>query len=168
MLFRRSLMLLAVWALPLLWTSLANAADDKDGPVYTDPKDAGPDYAAQGEFKGNLAADDNRTWGAQIVALGNGKYRLVGYPDGLPGDGFVPGNELRISEGERDGDRVIFKDSEYTLVQQGDRLTVWWTAKIWAISIACIAAVRPWAKPLPQVRSFCSMAVGLRSLQAAK
>ena len=124
MLFRRSLMLLAVGALPLLWTSLANAADDKDGPVYTDPKDAGPDYAAQGEFKGNLAADDNRTWGAQIVALGNGKYRLVGYPDGLPGDGFVPGNELRISEGERDGDRVIFKDSEYTLVQQGDRLTV--------------------------------------------
>ena len=124
MLFRRSLMLLAVGALPLLWTSLASAADDKDGPVYTDPKDAGPDYAAQGEFKGNLAADDNRTWGAQIVALGNGKYRLVGYPDGLPGDGFVPGNELRISEGERDGDRVIFKDSEYTLVQQGDRLTV--------------------------------------------
>ncbi len=80
---------------PILWCALgilqtvmllsaSFAADEKDGPVYTDPKDAGPDYALQGEFKGALPADDNRTWGAQVIALGNGKFRLVGYPDGLP------------------------------------------------------------------------------------
>ena len=108
----------------LMPASPARAADEKDGPIYTDPKDAGPDYAAQGEFKGNLAVDDNRTWGAQVIALGKGKFRLVGYPDGLPGDGYVPGNELRVAEGERDGDLVRFKDSEFTITVQGDTLTV--------------------------------------------
>lgn len=120
-----SLRLMILGALPVLMlTSLAKAADDKDGPVYTDSKNAGPDYAAQGEFKGNLVVDENRTWGAQVIALGNGKFRLVGYPDGLPGDGYVPGNELRVAEGERDGDRVVFKDNEFTIVVKGDTLTV--------------------------------------------
>lgn len=100
------------------------AADDKDGPLYTDPKAAGAEYAIQGEFKGNLAADNNRQWGAQVIALGNDKFRLVGYPDGLPGDGFVAGNEIRTSEGAREGDRVVFKDNEFTIIVQGDTLTV--------------------------------------------
>jgi hypothetical protein len=99
-------------------------ADDKEGPIFTDPNNAGPDYAAQGEFKGTLAVDDNRPWGAQVIALGDGKYRLVGYPDGLPGDGYVVGNEVRTSEGQREGDKVVFKDNEFTITQQGDTLTV--------------------------------------------
>lgn len=100
------------------------AADDKEGPIFTDAKEAGFDYAVQGEFKGNLVADDNRVWGAQVIAMGNDQFRLVGYPDGLPGDGFVPGNEIRTSDGARDGERLVFKDNEYTIIVKGDTLTV--------------------------------------------
>ncbi len=124
MLTRNSFVRFLLGSLPLLLAPLSAVADDKEGPVYTDPKEAGPEYAAQGEFKGTLAVDNNRPWGAQVIALGDGKYRLVGYPDGLPGDGFVPGNELRVSEGQREGDRVVFKDNEFTITQAGDTLTV--------------------------------------------
>ncbi len=126
MLLRRVFARLVLCSIPtVLLASVAMAADgDGDNQIFTDPKDAGPEYAAQGEFKGILAADDNRPWGAQVIALGNGKYRLVGYPDGLPGDGFITGNETRTSEGERMGDRVVFKDHEFTIVVQGDNLTV--------------------------------------------
>lgn len=122
---RRSILCLVLGIVPTALLPTASfAADDKDGPVYTDPNDAGPDYALQGEFKGTLPADDNRTWGAQVIALGNGKFRLVGYPDGLPGDGFVPGNEIRVSEGQREGDKLLFKDNEFNIEVKGDTLTV--------------------------------------------
>jgi hypothetical protein len=101
------------------------AADtDKDGPTYTDPKQAGEEYAAQGEFKGELKGDDNRTWGAQVIALGKGQYRLVGYPGGLPGDGYQVGDETNVVEGTRSGDKVTFKADKYTAEVSGDQLTV--------------------------------------------
>ncbi|MCI0358805.1 MAG: DUF1080 domain-containing protein [Planctomycetaceae bacterium] len=86
------------------------AADDN--PAYTNAKDAGPDFAIQGEYVG--AAGDH-TWGAQVIARGDGKFDLVGYQGGLPGEGWKRGGETRKATGEA-------KDGVATL--KGDHFTV--------------------------------------------
>ena len=108
-----------------LFGGSAVAADDKDGPTYTDPKAAGEEYAAQGEFKGTLeVSDEERTYGAQVIALGKGKYRLVGYAGGLPGDGYEVGTETKQADGQRTGDKVKFEGDNYTAELTGDDLNI--------------------------------------------
>lgn len=100
------------------------AADDSDGPTYTDPKKAGADYAIQGEFKGVIKADEEHTWGAQCIALGKGKFRLVGYPGGLPGDGYLAGDETKTAEGSLSGDTATFEVDEFEAKISGDELKI--------------------------------------------
>lgn len=100
------------------------AADDKDGPTYTDPDEAGQDYAIQGEFKGTIKGDEEHTWGAQVIALGKGKFRVVGYPGGLPGDGYLPSDETKSAEGSLSGDTVTFKVEEFEGKLSGDELAI--------------------------------------------
>ena len=45
---------------------------------FTDPDAAGPDFAVQGEYEGHEC-------GAQVIALGGGKFHIVGWENGLPG-----------------------------------------------------------------------------------
>ena len=53
------------------------------GPAVTDPADADADFAIQGEYVGDVAGGSGKeTWGAQVIALGESKFRLVGYPGG--------------------------------------------------------------------------------------
>ena len=59
-----------------LFASAAIAADDKG--TFTDAKEAGIDFAIQGEYVGKDAS-------AQVIALGDGKFHIVGYKGGLPG-----------------------------------------------------------------------------------
>jgi hypothetical protein len=58
-------------------------AADAYGPTYATPEEAAkdPDFAVQGEY----AADGV---GVQVVAQGNGLFRVVTYKGGLPGDGW--------------------------------------------------------------------------------
>jgi hypothetical protein len=74
-------------ALPLLVLAAAAIAADpkKDNPTFLDPKEAGPDFAIQGEYQGKIGDD---AFGAQVVADGDGKFRLQFLPGGLPGDGW--------------------------------------------------------------------------------
>ena len=51
-----------------------------------DPAKVDADYAFQGEYAGVLAGQFDV--GAQVIALGDGKFKLVLYPGGLPGDGY--------------------------------------------------------------------------------
>lgn len=96
--------------LPLL---LAAAAAAK-GPAYTDPDKADADFPFQGEYVGTIKRDDgDQKVGVQIIALGNGKFRAVAYPGGLPGDGWTK-EEKQEAEGERQGDTVLFKKDEAT------------------------------------------------------
>jgi hypothetical protein len=54
----------------------ASAATKRE--AITDPAAAGPDFAVQGEYIGDEAA-------AQVIALGEGKFQIIGYTGGLPG-----------------------------------------------------------------------------------
>ncbi len=53
--------------------------------TITDPAKAGVDYEIQGEYSGRIQAGDiDETWGAQVVALGDGKFEVIGFKGGLP------------------------------------------------------------------------------------
>ena len=71
-------------AATLLNVTLINAQE-----VFTDPEQAGADFKIQGEYSGTVSADGGETkLGVQVIALGKGKFRAVGYAGGLPGDGW--------------------------------------------------------------------------------
>ena len=78
--------------------------------VFLSPDDAGEDFVWQGEYSGMVGTDDNKLkLGVQIIALGDGKYRAVAYPGGLPGDGWDKEKQRRQVEGSREGDTVRFE-----------------------------------------------------------
>ena len=82
----------------LALSSITFAADNKA--TFTNPAEAGPDFAAQGEYIGDNV-------GAQVIALGDGKFRVVGFKGGLPG---MPGFEQKKeADGQREGDKVVFE-----------------------------------------------------------
>jgi hypothetical protein len=83
-------------ALLLALPVFTRAADD----TFIEPEQAGPDFAAQGEYVGENC-------GAQVIALGAGKFHLVGWSKGLPG--AVPdAQKIFEIDGGRQGDQVIF------------------------------------------------------------
>jgi hypothetical protein len=92
--------LLAFLCLPLL--PVATFAQEKKAPedTFIEPETAGPDFAVQGEYVGENCA-------AQIVALGGGKFHIVGWSKGLPG--AVADIEKKVElDAERVGDKVTF------------------------------------------------------------
>ncbi len=95
------------------------AADDSL--TFTDAASAGKDFKIQGEYVG-VVADDN--WGAQVIALGEGKFRSIGYPGGLPGDGYKTGMETKETEGVLDGEVAKFTGDNYRLEIANDQLRV--------------------------------------------
>jgi len=74
---------------------------------------AGADYELQGEysFEEKIEKGAGR-WGigAQVIALGDDKFRLVVHKGGLPGAGWDKSPKSEV-EGKREGDRVKFAPS---------------------------------------------------------
>ena len=83
---------------------------DKSRQAAITVKAADADYTFQGEYAGEFGKDDKRKFGLQVIAQGDGKFKAVAYPGGLPGAGWN-GEEKYIASGTRKGD---------TLTLQGD------------------------------------------------
>ena len=80
-------------------------------PAYTDPAKADADFPFQGEYAGTVTHDGQPVpFGVQVIALGDGKFDVVAYPGGLPGDGWTPPNKIKgtgVRAGE--GDAAVVK-----------------------------------------------------------
>jgi hypothetical protein len=86
----------------LLIGSAAAAAERKA--AATDPAKAGPDFAVQGEYAGTIKTGQGDTrYGAQIIALGGGKFHGVGFAGGLPGDGWDKSERIESDFRTKDG-----------------------------------------------------------------
>jgi hypothetical protein len=77
------------------------AADD----TFTDPAAAGVDFQIQGEYSGENS-------GAQVIALGGGKFRLAGWSRGLPGESPEAEKTQEI-DGVLENGSVHFKNAEW-------------------------------------------------------
>ncbi len=107
--------LAAAW----LGASVVFAADGPSKAALS-PADADADFQYQGEYAGEITVDGTTAkYGVQIIAKGNGKFRAVGYPGGLPGDGFLGGEKIEV-DGELKGDGVEFDhDNIHSVVKNG-------------------------------------------------
>ena len=80
-------------------------------PAYTDPAKTDADFPFQGEYAGTVTHDGQPVpFGVQVVAIGEGKFEVVAYPGGLPGDGWTPPNKIKgtgVRAGE--GDAAVVK-----------------------------------------------------------
>jgi len=115
-----------IWAVMFCWGTLlvslvAYGADAN--PAYTDAESAGLDFKIQGEYAGTVVADGSR-WGAQVIALGDGKFRSIGYKGGLPGDGWLPGDETNTEEGKLQGSVVVIDAAEFVVKIDGATLKI--------------------------------------------
>lgn len=68
--------------------------------TYLEPATAGQDFIDQGEYK-------NDWGGAQVIALGENRFRMVTYRGGLPGDGWDKEYKQEVN-GKREGDKIVF------------------------------------------------------------
>jgi hypothetical protein len=95
------------------------------GPVYVDPEKTDADYAYQGEYSGEAEVEGQKiNIGAQVIAVGEGKFRAVGFLGGLPGDGWT-GDERHKSEGKLQ-DGVVRLENEHAtgVVRKDGTLTI--------------------------------------------
>ncbi|NCY03644.1 MAG: DUF1080 domain-containing protein [Planctomycetia bacterium] len=80
-------------------------------PAYTDPANTDADFPFQGEYAGTVTHDGQPVpFGVQVIALGDGRFDVVGYPGGLPGDGWAPPDRIK-GTGTRsgEGDAAVVK-----------------------------------------------------------
>ena len=100
------------WSLAILSVGLAfplRAAEEKPIDTFLEPEPAGADFNVQGEYVGNVTSADKakHKFGAQVVALGSGKFRAVFLADGLPGDGWDGKMRTEI-DGQTEGEQTVF------------------------------------------------------------
>ena len=88
---------------------------DNKADLFGAKKAAGSQF--RGEYTGTYFDDGEKIpYGLQIFALGDGRFRAVGYNGGLPGAGFKKGGKIEIVEGKavkaKKGERIEFKNDE--------------------------------------------------------
>ena len=98
------------------------------GPAWTDAEKAAkehPGFELQGEYVGTMKHQDGEAKvGIQVIALGNNKFRAVGYPGGLPGDGWNQEEKITAEGVAKDG-VVIFSGDEGTAKLAKGTITIY-------------------------------------------
>jgi hypothetical protein len=101
-------------ALALFGMTLTADSQEKEKPksdlAYTSEKDAGPDFAIQGEYVGDVMkqSGEKHKIGGQVIALGDGKFKIKFHVGGLPGDGW-DGKTLRFAQAQtKDGRTILY------------------------------------------------------------
>ena len=77
------------------------------------------DFIIQGEY---LASVGNSKMGLHIIADGGGKFRIVSYSGGLPGDGWKAGMPRLLGTAELNGDEISFNMTEGRGVAAGQEV----------------------------------------------
>jgi Domain of Unknown Function (DUF1080) len=114
----------AVIALALIASSQLGFADE-GGTAFTDENSAGADFTFQGEYKGTVSTDEgDKVYGAQVIALGEGNFTIVGFHGGLPGDGWMRGNEQTIVEGKLSDSVVRGKTDKAAIEIANDAISI--------------------------------------------
>lgn len=102
--------------IPVVVCGLARIATSKE---ITDPAEAkaDPDFAVQGEYVGEFSDDgETQRVGAQVIAQGKGKFEVVLYQGGLPGDGWKRGEPSLKMQGTAAELKGRWPDSDKELV----------------------------------------------------
>ncbi len=103
---------------------ITNAAEH-NYPTFTCADAAGIDFQIQGEYEGTFSDDSSRKIGAQVIALGEGKFKVTGFVGGLPGAGWSRGDETHQAEGGWEEDQVVLQgESENKVVIKDGKMTV--------------------------------------------
>lgn len=92
-------------------------ADD----TFVDPAKAGPDFAVQGEYSGELQTGNGKLkLGFQVIALGKGEFDGVAYHGGLPGDGWDGSDKIRANGKTENGEtKLIAGEHGHAIVKDG-------------------------------------------------
>ena len=98
----------------LLTMALSSSFGAEGGDTFTDPAAAGPDFAVQGEYAGKGSA-------AQVIALGDGKFHIVGWTPGLPGTVDEVEKKVEV-DATRQGEKVVFDSDGWKGEIAGDTL----------------------------------------------
>lgn len=105
----------------LLSASLLLAAEKK---AYLNEKDAGADFAVQGEYSGEVTVDNETLKvGVQIVAWGDGKFTAAGHRGGLPGDGWDGSDRIR-GDGKVENGEAKFGGENLTAIIKNGVMTI--------------------------------------------
>ena len=101
--FKLLLALVSTIAITATAADVAKPAKPK-AETYLTPEAGGRDYADQGEYISNWG-------GAQLIALGEDKFRLVLFKGGLPGAGW-DGSARTEVEGKREGSSIVITNAK--------------------------------------------------------
>jgi 3-keto-disaccharide hydrolase len=110
-------------ALAALASVPAGAQEKKEKPkriAVTSEKDAGPDFAIQGEYEGDVP---NGKLGAQVIARGDGRFDVVLIAGGLPG-ADNDGKRKKSGKGAAAADKVTIKGDDFDGEINGGVMTI--------------------------------------------